>query len=347
MKSIFLFFGLFLKIHFILSNPIFVRLNNGIKTSLNINETEYYFFIEAKQNQFVNISYWNYSSTLECEDHITFYELKIDNEPEVESYNISQSLNTYSFNFEYDAIEKHYWKGMEVIKNKTNYIGFKLNFLSQYNNDNQIEIKVDCIGSNLYLENNKEFILNNIKSKTPYFLYIQAKNLDIVNLQLTINYTGNNPLLANLVSWYLFNNISLEHTTPIPIDINKDYIKDGNEFRFSFSHTVEENYSINYIAFKLMTAYDVPSVVAKYNVKDNNTKDDSEKEESKNDDNENSDGIIIKLDKKTIIIIGIVAVLVIIVIIICCIICHSRKKPNYNEMYRTKDSANPLLPAKE
>ena len=335
MKSIFLFIGLFLKIHYILPNPIFIRLDNSIKTRLEINDTEYYFFTEAKQNQFVNISYWNHSTTLECEYHITFYELKLDKEPE--SYDISQSLLNYSNNFEYDDIEKHYWKRIEVKKNQTNYIGFKLSFLSSYN-DTIIEIKVDSIGSNFYLENNTEFTLNNVKSKTPYFLYVKANNFYTVNLQLTINNcTDNNPLLDGWVYWYIFNNATSESTGPISIDVNENYIKEGNEFRFSFSHTTKENDNINYIAFKLITAYDISSIVATYNIKDINN-------QKKNDDNENGLEIFIKNNLKYIIIIGITIILIIILVIICILRIKSRKKLKENEFYRTEDNKNPLIP---
>ena len=279
MKSTFLLIGLFLKIHYSLTNPIFIRLDNSIKTSLNINETEYYFFTEAKQNQFVNISYWNYSTSLECEHLITFYELNLDNQPK--SYDISQSLYSYSENFEYDDEEKHYWKGIEVKKNQTNYIGFKLSFLPNYN-DTFIEIKVDSIGSNLYLENNTEFILNNAKFKTPYFLYVKVKNFYEINLQLTMNNcTDNNPLLDNWVYWYIFSNDSSESISHINIDVKKNYIKEGNEFRFSFSYTEKDNDNINYISFKLMTSYEIPSIVAKYIVKDINNQEEEKKKREK------------------------------------------------------------------
>lgn len=342
MKSIFLFIGLFLKIHYIFPNPIFIRLDNSIKTSLNINETEYYFFVEAKQNQFVNISYWNHSSSLECEKSITFYELKLDNEPE--SYDISQSLYSYSENFEYDNVEKHYWKGIEIMKNKTNYIGFKLSFLPGYNNDAFIDIKVDSIGSSLYLENNTKFILNNVKSQTPYFLYVKAKYFYEINLQLIMNNcTDNNPLLKDWAYWYIFSNDNFESISQINIDVNKNYIKEGNEFRFSFSYTEKDNYNINYIAFKLVTAYEIPSIVAIYHVKDNN-KEDKEEKKKENDDNNNSIGALIKKYLKYIIIIGIAFVLFIIVVIICILKIKSRKKSTEDNFYRTKDSNNPLVP---
>jgi hypothetical protein len=338
MKFIFLFIGLFLKIHYIIPNPIFIKLDNNIKTSLYINETEYYFFAEAKQNQFINISYWNHSSTLECENDITFYELKLGNEPE--SYDISQSLDRFPTRFIYDNVENHYWQRIEVLKKETNYIGFKLSFRPEYN-DTIIEIKVDSIGSNFYLENNTEFTLNNVKFKTPYFLYVKVKHLDTVNLQLILNNcTDNNPLLDDWVFWYLF---SIENSESFNsyINVSKNYIKKGNEFRFSFSHLVKD-YDINYIAFKLVTAYNISSVVAIYNIEDvNNQKE--EKEKKNDDDNKSGVEKFMKKYLKYIFIIGI-ALVIFLIVVILCIKIKSRKKSKESEIYRTKDTPNPLLP---
>lgn len=339
MKSILLFIGLFIKIHFILANPKFIRLKNSIKTSLNINETDYYFFTEAKQNQFVNISYWSQSTDLECENRITFYELKLDNEPQ--SFDVLQNLSFYSSDFKYNDKEKYYWNSIEVKKNQTNYLGFKLSFKPEYNNNSKVDIKVESLGSNLYLENNKEIILNNIKSKTPYFLYIKAKNSDTVNLQLTLNFTDNEsfPLLENSIFWYPFDNENSECSNHIPIDVKNNYNKEGSEFKFSFSHSVKENNPINYIAFKLMTAYDIASIVAKYSVKDNNS---GEGEGNKKE--ENDDEITIKLSLKFIIGIGIIVVIFIILLIICIVIRRKKNKNIDNNIYKTIDNENPLLP---
>jgi len=223
--------------------------------------------------------------------------------------------------------ENNYYKiegGYPVVYNETKYIKFSLHSISK---DCNAKVKIQVKGITYNLNINQEFTVKGVKKYFPYNFFFEAKNNDIVNSIITIDYTKdiNNFLNASLIYYSKGDSRSNQGNRTF---FNKYITRDGNKMKIIlYFNLTNISQIINYASVKLTIDRDIENMIVKINNNEEKNKNNIEDESS------NSLG--------TVFVIIFIMCIIFIIIIIIIIIRRNKAIKDSDDYYKIQSDQVP------
>ena len=228
---------------------IFDLSNSNPQTIYNlISGKVYFFYIKVTQYSKVDISLIHTNSSNKPLNNINVYEY--ENKDSFASYhrNISKAI-TISTDLNQYVISFSHYIGLYTTK----YIAFLIKPL--FNIDYLIS-NYEIFGGSYEMSSMKT--IENLKSKNDYNLFITAKQFQMVNIELIMNYMNNIPFSNVIISEISQRDKNDYHRCTTPITMTNE----SNQLITSFSYLLNESYSSKYLRIKITPSYDIDYMTA-------------------------------------------------------------------------------------
>ena len=228
---------------------IFDLNNTNTKTIYNLIPGKIYlFYIKVTQYSKVNISLIHTNSSNKPLNNINVYEY--ENKDSFASYhrNISKAI-TISTDLNQYVISFSHYIGLYTTK----YIAFLIKPLF---NIDYLTSNYEIFGGSYEMSSMKT--IKNLKSKNDYNLFITAKQFQMVNIELIMNYMNNIPFSNVIISEISQRDKNDYHRCTTPITMTNE----SNQLITSFSYLLNESYSSKYLRIKITPSYDIDYMTA-------------------------------------------------------------------------------------